>query len=88
MQKEEVDIFSVSESDIHYFDQQKPFGLKGFNTFYPIQRKEENDIKRVLVFVKEGIEVTQRTDLMSKNVSTVWLETRGKNEKKILLCVT
>ena len=56
MQKEEVDIFSVSESDIHYFDQQKPFGLKGFNTFYPIQRKEENDIKRVLVFVKEGIE--------------------------------
>ena len=84
--REEIELFSLSETDLEFFDTQKPFGIKGFRTFYPLQRKEDNDIKRMLVFVKEDIEVTQRTDLMSKSISTVWLEIRGKNEKKILLC--
>ena len=79
---EEIEIFSLSETDLEFFDTQKPFGIKGFRTFYPLQRKEDNDIKRMLVFVKEYIEVTQRIDLMSKSISTVWLEIRGKNEKK------
>ena len=68
-----IDIMGVSETDLKHFDESKPFSLKGFKTFYPIKR-QEMDMKRILCFVREGVEVIERKDLMSPNLSTIWLE--------------
>ena len=86
MENEELDIFGVSETDLSDFDEEKPFTLKGFRTYYPLKRQERN-LKRMLCFVREEIEVTERKDLMSPNISSVWLEYRPENGHKILLCL-
>ena len=40
--------------------------------------------KRLLCFVKESIEVVQRSDLMSKSLSSVWLEINAKSQKILI----
>ena len=66
---EDIDIMKVSETDL-IFDEKKPFSLEGFKTFYPLQRQERN-VKRMLLFVRNDIEVEERRDLMSPDISTV-----------------
>ena len=69
------------KTDLKNFDEKKPYSLEGFKTYYPLQR-QENNIKRLLVFVRNEIEIEERKDLMSPNISTVWLEYKphkGKN---------
>ena len=75
------DICCVSEYDLEYVDESKPFSIKGFKTYFPLQWPGTNT-KRLLCFVNERIEVIQRTDLMSNLISTVWLELRGSNKKE------
>ena len=86
MINEEIDIIGISETDLPNFDEKKPYSLMGFKTFYPLQRQEKN-IKRLLVFVKQDVEVEERKDLMSKDISTVWLEYRPHKGKKFLICL-
>ena len=81
IEKQEIDIFGVSETDLKHFDESRPFSLKGFKTYYPLKR-QDIDMKRILCFVRQGVEVTERQDLMSPNLSTIWLEhkpVKGKN---------
>ena len=59
--------------------------LRGFKTFYPLQRQERN-VKRMLVFVRNDIEIEERRDLMSPDISTVWLEYKPHKGKKFLIC--
>ena len=66
------------------FDEKRPFKIEGFNTFFPLKRPGSNK-KRHLCFVKENLEVTQRNDLMSNSISTVWIEMDTKSQK-ILIC--
>ena len=66
------------------FDESRPYSISGFKTFYPLQRLGTS-IKRLLCFVNEDVEVTQRTDIMSDKVSTVWLEIKG-TKQKVLIC--
>ena len=82
--EQNCDICSVSEADIEDFDEQKPFSIEGFNTYFPLQRMGSNR-KRLLCFVKIGIEVKQRNDLMSELLSNVWLEINGKNHSEFYL---
>ena len=86
MQEQTFDILGISEVDIEYFDEMKPYSIKGYKTFFPLPRPGTST-KRLLCFVKDSIEVTQRTDLMSEFLSTVWLEVRTKSQK-ILINVT
>ena len=81
MEKNNVDIFTVSEAELEEFDEKKPFSLKGFGTFFPMDRKGTST-KRLLCFVRESIEVKQRTDFMCPELSIVWLEVMGANKKK------
>ena len=39
---------------------------------------------RIICLVKNGIEVKQRDDLMSPSVSSIWLEMKGNDGKKVL----
>ena len=59
-------------------------GYRPFNTFFPLKRPGSNK-KRLLCFVKDNLEVTQRSDLMSNTISSVWLELKTKSQK-ILIC--
>ena len=81
---EDIDIMKVSETDL-IFDEKKPFSLEGFKTFYPLLRQERN-VKRMLLFVRNDIEVEERRDLMSPDISTVWLEYKPHKGKKFLIC--
>jgi len=84
MNETKCDIFSVSEVDIEDFDEKKPYSLEGYKTYFPLKRTGTNT-KRMLCFVKDTIEATERQDLMSDLLSNVWLELKGKNQK-ILVC--
>ena len=83
--EENFDIFGVSEVDIEDFDEKKPFTLKGFKTYFLLQRIGSNK-RRLLCFVKDSVEAKQRNDLMSDQLSYVQLEIKGKNQK-FLICV-
>ena len=82
--EQRFDIFSVSECDLEDFDESKPFSIKGFRTYFPLQRPGTS-FKRLLCFVSERIEVKQRSDLMSNLISTLWLEIKGAKQK-VLIC--
>ena len=84
IQEYNIDIIGVSEVDLIDFDEKRPFKIEGFNTFFPLKRPGSNK-KRHLCFVKENLEVTQRNDLMSNSISTVWIEMDTKSQK-ILIC--
>ena len=84
IQEYNIDIIGVSEVDLIDFDEKRPFKIEGFNTFFPLKRPGSNK-KRHLCFVKEDLEVTQRSDLMSNSISSVWLEMNTKSQK-ILIC--
>ena len=87
IEDEEIDIIGVSETDLYDFNEQKPWTLKGFKTYWPLKRTEKN-VKRMLCFVKEDIEVSERQDLMSPNISSIWLEYKTADGNKILICLT
>ena len=82
--EQNCDICSVSEVDIEDFDEKKPFSIRGYNTYFPLKREGTNK-RRLLCFVKDGIDVKQRDDLMSDTLSSVWIEVKGINQK-ILVC--
>ena len=82
----QIDIACVQETELEHFDESRPFSINGFKTFFTKKRNDENDIKRLLIFVREGVEVVQRNDLMSPLVSTIWLEMSPSNGKKMLIC--
>ena len=46
------------------------------------------DLKTLLCFVREGVEITERQDLMSPSLSNVWLEYKPEKGKKLLFCLT
>ena len=83
--EQECDICSVSEVDIEDFDENRPFTIKGYDTYFPLHRTGSNR-KRLLCFVKASVVAKQRNDLMSNFLSNVWLEIKGINQK-ILICV-
>ena len=87
IEEEEIDIIGVSETDLKDFDESLPYTLRGFKTFWPLKRSKAN-MKRMLCFVKQDVEVKERTDLMSSQISSIWLEHKPVNGKKILLCLT
>ena len=64
IQEQNCDVCCVSEVDIKDFDERKPFSIKGYKTFFPIQRPG-TCTQRLLCFVNENIDVKQRNDLMS-----------------------
>ena len=84
IQEHNIDIIGVSEVDLIDFDEKKPFKIEGFNTFFPLKRPGSNK-KRLLCFVKDNLDITQRSDLMSNTISSVWLELKTKSQK-ILIC--
>ena len=68
-----ISFIAVSEDDIKYFDPARPFSLKGYKTYYS-QKRQEMDMKQILCFVREGVEVIEQQDLMSPAISTIWLK--------------
>ena len=74
----------MSEVNIEDFDEKKPFSIKGYTTYFPLRRAGMSK-RRLLCFVKNGIEAKQREDLMSDLLSIVWMEIKGINQK-ILVC--
>ena len=75
--EQNLDFCSVSEVDIKDFDELKHFSIKGYKTIFSPGTKTQ----RLLCFVKEGIEVKQRVDLMSNLLSNIWLEVYGTTQK-------
>ena len=83
IKENDFDICSVCEVDIDNFDIKNPFSIKGYQSFFPLERNGTST-KRLICFVKEEIQVTQRNDLMSDMFCSVWLELRN-NSQKILI---
>ena len=54
-----LDILGVSEVDIEDLDEKKPFTIKGFKTYFPLQRIGSNK-RRLLCFVEDSLEAKQR----------------------------
>ena len=84
IRENDLDVCSVCEVDIENFDIKNPFSLRGYQTLFPLERTGTST-KRLICFVKDDIQVSQRSDLMSDMFSSVWLEIRN-NAQKILIC--
>ena len=80
----DFDVCSVSEVEIKYFDERKPFSIHGYKTFFPLQRPGSHT-KRLICFVKENIDAVQRCDLMHELLSSVWLEIKQKSQKILIV---
>ena len=85
VQEQNIDILGVSEVDLEDFDEKKPFSIKGYDTFFHLERPCAKT-KRLLCFTKENIEVVQRSNLMCNLLSNIWLEITTKIQK-FLICV-
>ena len=71
----DCDICGLAEVDIEDFWEKRPFSIHDYKTYFPPQRPGSTT-KRLICLVKEGLEVTQRDDMMSNMFSSVWLEFR------------
>ncbi|MCP3931383.1 MAG: endonuclease/exonuclease/phosphatase family protein, partial [Bacteroidetes bacterium] len=85
IKENDFDICALSEVDIKYLDDKKPFSIEGFKTYFPLQRPG-SITTRIICLIKQNIEVTLRDDLMSNLLSNIWLEIQGKGQK-IIICV-
>jgi hypothetical protein len=73
---EDLDIFAIIEADIVY--QSDPPTIEGYKVI-PTLRSSPLQKVRVLTLVKEALfsQVKVRTDLMSENFASVWLQLNG-----------
>ena len=48
-----INILGVSEIDIQYFNEKKPYSTKGYNRFFPLERLDSNTKRLHPMFCQE-----------------------------------
>ena len=79
-------IISLCETDVEFYDEKKPFSLKGFTTFHPTKRDSQK-YQRLLLLVSNDIECIQREDLQSFDNTCVWIELSVPTVNREYSCV-
>lgn len=79
--KEDLDILFLTEADVKNINSKKPPQLdREYTTVCPL--KQSKDKTRILALVKRGLKFKVRTDLMSGEISSIWIDVELENKKK------
>ena len=82
--KNEVHVLGLSETKLNAIHPDTVFEINGFQKPFRKDRLA-NSGGGVLVYVKEGISCTRRSDLEQESLECVWLEIKPVNSKSFLL---
>ena len=77
-------LFGISEARFREKDDKNSIEISDYQ-FHPCLTKNQGDV-RALVYTHKDLVVSKRLDLMSDEISSVWLEVGLPNTKKILVC--
>ena len=83
--KNDFDIFCVSETWLHEYIKDDEIHIPGYN----IYRRDRNTGAGggVCIYVKEDIHVNLRTDLMFENIEAIWVEIRQGDTQYLVSCI-
>ena len=80
---QKLDMLFVQECDIKNVDPKNPPRIQDFQTICP--KKMTKETTRILLLIKEDIKMTVREDLMSSDISSIWIETRSDKGTKTII---
>ena len=78
LHKEELDVLAIQEADLKDYNDKYPIVFDGYNTLSNLTHSERKT--RLIVIVKENLDVTVRRDLMSSDFCSVWFEVKGQKK--------
>ena len=85
LDKNNFDIFCVSETWLHKYIKNDEIRIPGYNVF----RKDRTTGVGggVCIYVKETMHVNMRADLMFENIEAIWVEIRQGDTKYLVSCI-
>ena len=80
-------VLGITEALVRHDSDMSELNVDGYNTYVAdtINNRELN-YSRTMVFISKQLTVRVRHDLMSDDVSSIWLELDRANQKKFLVC--
>ena len=85
LSEQNPDILVIAEANLHVETQQKLKkqlkDIKLITNKIPAHR----NIHRLIVLVKDGLQIVIRDDIMDENITSIWIEIPRRGEKKLLL---
>ena len=83
--KNQIHVLGLSETKLNDIHPDSAFQVNGFQK--PFRRdREANSGGGILVYVRDGISCSRRSDLEHKNLECIWLEIKPVKSKPFLLC--
>ena len=83
-----LDILGICEANFRSEDKEEDVAIRGYEMVWePGREHERRKNARVVVYIRNGIQTTLRTDLMEADlIPTVWLAVGPKGTKQALTC--
>ena len=78
-----LDVLFLLETDVKNLDVKKPPIYEGYSTICPLKNTKETT--RILAIAKQTLKVKKREDLMSKEISSIWIEVTSERAEKFLV---
>ena len=83
--KNDFDIFCVSETWLHEYIKYDEIHIPGYNIYRRDRKTGAGG--GVCIYVKENIYVNLRTDLMFENIEAIWAEIRQGDTQYLVSCI-
>ena len=76
----------ITETDTKSLIQESDYQIQGYKTIFPKKIKETSKV-RILAFVKESLanHVILRSDLMSNEFPSIWIEVSNQIQKNTII---
>lgn len=86
LRKENLDIMFLVETDTRSIKEEKDYKIGEYKTVLPKQKDTETNIRIIgLIAEKISTRVKVRTDLMSEDFPSIWLELEREKRKKLII---
>ena len=88
IQMRQPSIIGISEANLRDDIEMNEVNIDGYDMYTSMVPKE-GKMKRLVTYVREGLDVKLREDLMDSNFCSIWLEVnlkQGGKKKRILIC--
>ena len=83
LDSENIDLLFLQEVEIKDIDKNEPPRFEKYTTVCP--KKDTKNKTRILMLIRENIKIKIREDLMSKEISSIWVELQTQNGTKTII---
>jgi hypothetical protein len=73
LSENEIDILGLQETNLLHYSDDNPVRIEGYETYSNL-RSSKQEYTRMILFIKNGLSHSMRSDLMSADFCSVWLE--------------